>query len=326
MKLADAKGSSIIFLCISTLGRKSCLGKMDRVWDGKAPDLGQVKEGAVQRNHPEPRAVGAESAVGTTEGTMGCPSQAWGRRQCGWGGCQSPPLQRGVPMLGCTGDTEPHPAPAMRWGRGKERGWDLSAEPPTAASSPVFPHGNSGPHSSSDDRAKTPRASSTPRPRGTPTVGLSKLLNPCYSSTQRPPPGPGFLRARRPRGMLAVRLSPMRQLWHSAAMQISASSTASARRGVAGCATARVYVHPAAHQPAGSDPARTACTGAQLGKEGLQPYLGSGQLSNVKHGTSPASAHPAAPAPRERVLPARQSWDGLASGSVAPSLPVLPSG
>ena len=41
MKLADAKGSSIIFLRISTFGRKSCPGKVGRVWDGKAPDSGQ---------------------------------------------------------------------------------------------------------------------------------------------------------------------------------------------------------------------------------------------------------------------------------------------
>lgn len=252
---------------------------------------------------------------------------------CGGGGCQSPPFAERCdsPMLGCTGDAEPHPAPAMHWGRGKERGWDLSAEPPTAASSPVFPHGSSGPHSSSDDRAKTPCASSTPQPRGTPTVGLSKLLNPCYSSAQRLPPGPGFLCARHPQGMLVVRLSPMRQLWHSAPMQISASSTASARRGVAGCATARVYVHPAARQPAGSNPAHTACTGAQLGKEGLQPYIGSGQLSNVKHGTSPASVDPTAPSTQRKspACTAELGWAGKRQRATLPdhaALRVSPRG
>lgn len=243
------------------------------------------------------------------------------------GGMPEPPFAAGCDshMLSCTGDAEPHPAPAKRWGRGEERGWDLSAKPPTAASSLTFPHGSSGPHSSSDDWAKTPRASSAPRPRGTPAVGLSKLVNSRCSSTQRPPPGPGSLGARHPWGMLAVRLSPAQQLWHSAPMQILASSAASARRGVASCAMVRVYVHPAACQPAGSDPACTACTGARLGKEGLEPYIRSGQLSNVKHGTSPASVHPAAPASRGRVLPAQQSWDGLASGSVPSSLPTLPS-
>lgn len=117
----------------------------------------------------------------------------------------------------------------------------------------------------------------------------------------------------------------VQQLWHSAPMQILASSAANARHGVAGCATARVYVHPAAHRPARSDPACTACTGAQLGKEGLEPYIRSRQLNNVKHSTSSASAHPAAPALRGRVLPAQQGWDGLASASMPPSLPALPS-
>lgn len=90
MKLADAKGSSIIFLRISTLGRKSCPGKMGQVWDGEAHDSRQLKEGPLQRNHPEPRVVGAESAVGTME----CLSQPWGRRQRGWGDARAPLCSR----------------------------------------------------------------------------------------------------------------------------------------------------------------------------------------------------------------------------------------
>lgn len=55
MKCSDAKCSSSILLRISTLGRKSCLGKMGQVQDGKTPDLGQQKEGDLPRIQPTPR-------------------------------------------------------------------------------------------------------------------------------------------------------------------------------------------------------------------------------------------------------------------------------
>lgn len=55
MKWSDAKCSSSILLRISTLGRKSCLGKMGHVQDGKTPDLEQLKEGALPRIQPMPR-------------------------------------------------------------------------------------------------------------------------------------------------------------------------------------------------------------------------------------------------------------------------------
>lgn len=55
MKCSDAKCSSSILLRISTPGRKSCLGKMGQAQDGKTPDLGRLKEGALPRIQPMPR-------------------------------------------------------------------------------------------------------------------------------------------------------------------------------------------------------------------------------------------------------------------------------
>lgn len=231
-------------------------------------------------------------------------------------------------MLGCTGDAEPHPAPAKQRGSGDERGWDPSAKPPTAASILVFPRGSSGPHGSSDDGAKTPQASACSLALGHTRGQTFRITQP--SLLQRPAPIP---RARFSRcsaspgdaGGQALPCVAALALGSYANLGFSASSAASSRHGVAGCATARVYVHPAAHRPAGSDPACTACTGARLGKEKLEPYICPGQLSNVKHRTSPALVLLAAPAPRGKVLPARQSWDGLARSSMLPSPPALPS-
>lgn len=321
MKLADAKGSSIIFLHISTLGRKSCPGKTGRVWDGKAPDSGQLKEGALQRHHPEPRAAGAESAMGTAEGTMGSPpSQPAVGREAAWvGGCQSPPLQRGVTATCSAAQEMLNVTQRLRSNRGTGRseGGTLPQSHP-----PLHPPRRShvaalGPTAALTTGPRHPTPPPAPWPRGTLAVALSKLLKPCCSSAQHPSPGPGFLGARPPWGMLAVRLSPARQLWHSAPMQISASSAVSTQHGVAGCVTARVYMHPAAQRPAvhslhgGS--ARQGGTGAlytprtaEQCKARHLPGLGASHCTST-HGKSPACmAELAWAGKRQRAaLPAR---------------------
>lgn len=80
MELAGAKGSSIISLRISTLRRKSCPGKMGRVWDGKVPELGWPKEGALQ----------SQVRNGDSGGDNRVSQPGVGREAAWAGGCQSP--------------------------------------------------------------------------------------------------------------------------------------------------------------------------------------------------------------------------------------------
>lgn len=253
-------------------------------------------------------------------------------QEAAWvGGCQSPPLQRGATatcsaaqeMLNLTQHLQ------SNRGAGTSEGGTLPQSHP-----PLHPPRCShvaalGPTAAPMTGPRHPKPPPAPWPWGTPAVGLSKLLNPRFSSTQHLSPGPGFLGAQPPRGMPAVRLFPASsQLWHSASMQISASRLPLRRApGTAwlavrwhGCTCTQLRTGP----PAAilrAQPARV----AQLGKEKLEPYICPGQLSNVKHRTSPASVLLAAPAPRGKVLPARQSWDGLARSRMLPSLPALPS-
>lgn len=193
MKVDDAKLSSIIFLRISTLGRKSCPRTTGRVWDGKAPRLGPAEGGSSAEEPPrDPRGRSWVRNRDNGGDNGGVP----GRRGAGGsvgGGMSEPPCaataahSAAQEMLNLTqhlrsdGDA------------GRSVGGTFP-QPPTAASSPAFPGGNA------DNGAKIPSASSAPRPRGTPPVRLSKLLNPRCSSTQHPPPGPGFLGARCPGG------------------------------------------------------------------------------------------------------------------------------
>lgn len=207
------------------------------------------------------------------------------------GGTSEPPLAARCHshMLGCTGNAEPHPAPVRD---PRSEGGTLPQSHPTSASPLVFPRGSSGPRRSSHDD-ETPA-----RP--------SKLLNPRHSSTQHPSPGPDFLSAQPPRGCWRSG-SPR---WHSAPMQISASSAGSSQRSTTGYATARVYVRPAAHQ-------RCWQWSWALGSatRGWSPKYS--PSSNIKHDTSLILVLPAAPAPRGwagkwHVLPALPSWSGEA--------------
>lgn len=188
MKPADAKASSIIFLRISTLGRKSCPRKMGRVWDGKAPTVGQPKEGALQRNPPEPHTAGAESAMGTTEGTMGVSQPGVGQEAAWVGGCQSPPLQRGATATRSAAQEMLNLTQHLRsdGDMGRSEGGTF---PPTAASSPLFPRGSCGPRTSSDNGAKTPPCLLRSPAPGHTRGQTFRITQP--SLLQHPAPAPG---------------------------------------------------------------------------------------------------------------------------------------
>lgn len=215
MELAGAKGSSIISLRISTLRRKSCPGKMGQVWDGKVPDLGWPKEGALQ----------SQVRNGDSGGDKGVSQPGVGREVVWAGDVRAPSAARcDSHVLGCSGDAEPHAALRSTGPWGGPR-WDPCAKP-RAAASPRVP-----------TRQLQRRGQDTSRLLRSPALAHTRsrtfqITQPALLQHPAPAPGARFTGCSASPGTPVVRLSAARQLRRSAPMQIlqiCASSAASAR-------------------------------------------------------------------------------------------------
>lgn len=163
-------------------------GRWVGVGMGKPPPWGSRRRELCRGTPPEPRAAGAESATGTTEGTMGVSQPGVGQEAAWVGECQSPPLQRGATATRSAAQEMLNLTQHLRSDGdvGRSEGGTF---PPTTASSPLFPRGSCGPRTSSDNGAKTPPCLLRSPAPGHTRGQTFRITQP--SLLQHPAPAPG---------------------------------------------------------------------------------------------------------------------------------------
>lgn len=157
-------------------------------------------------------------------------------------------------MLGCTGNAEPHPAPARD--PRSEGGTLLQSHPPL--------------HHLRCSHAAAPSPAAAPMMmRHQPDFPNYSTLAAPAPSTQHPSPGPGFLGVQPPRGMPAVRVSSV-ALGSYANLGFLCGEQPAQR----GCLRDSAGVRAPSCTPAllAALLGTRLPTGAQLGNEGLEPH------------------------------------------------------